>query len=108
MVVVVAVTAVAREAESSRVVVRMDTRAFVAARADEFVDVRGTTRRPAADVVVPAPDVAARAVVALFVAARAVRDTTRRGSDIGVVRTITSIGLLVMLTVVPGFNSVRI
>ena len=104
----VAVTAVAREAESSRVVVRVDTRAFVAARADEFVDVRGTTRRPVADVVAPAPGVAARAVVVLFVAARAVRGTTRRGSDIGVVRTITSMGLFVIFTDVPGFNSVRI
>lgn len=101
--VVVAVVVVVRTEELSRVTVRE----FVAARGDEFVDVRGTTRREDAGVV-PAPDVAARAVVALFVATRAVRGTTRRGSDIGVVRTITSMGLFVIFTDVPGFNSVRI
>ena len=46
----------------------------------------------------------------VVVAARADfgRATMRRGWDIGLVLTTISIGLLVMVTVVPGFNSVFI
>ena len=52
------------------------------------------------------PFVAARAVV--FGDDFWVRGTTRRGSDIRFVLTTTSIGLLVIFIVVPGFISVRI
>ena len=67
-----------------------------------FVAARGTTRR-----VSVFDMVAARAVFALD-AVRDVRGTTRRGSAIGFVLTITSIGLFVWEIVVPGFISVRI
>ena len=70
----------------------------VAARA---VVLRCTTCRFAVPVV---------ALVAVAVVARAllVRGTTRRLVAMLFVRTTTSIGLFVWVTVVPGFNSVRI
>lgn len=64
---------------------------------------RGTTRRAELETFV---------AVVVGVADRAVdvwgRATTRRGAESRSVLTMTSIGLLVIETVVPGFNSVRI
>lgn len=72
-------------------------RLVVAALRAVFVG-RCTTRR-----------VAVVAVPLLFDERDAVgRGTTRRGSAIRLVRTTMSIGLFVWVTVVPGFNSVRI